>query len=73
MQSDLVLNTPVKQCQGQKLQLMYKVVHSLVGVTWEELVPGEATTWTLHSHKLRHYKPTATEYQHAPSFQSGMI
>ena len=67
MLSDLVLDALDKRRQDQKLILMFKVAHGLVGVTCEELHLEEADTRTRasHCHKFRHHKPTTTESRHS--------
>ena len=45
---------------------MYKVVHRLVGVTWEELglEKADKRTRASHCHKLCHHQATTTEFRH---------
>ena len=67
MLTDLGLATLEKRREDQKLLLMYKVVHRLVGVSCEELglEKADKRTRASHCHKLRHHQPTTTEYRHS--------
>ena len=67
MLTDLGLATLEKQRENQKVLLMYKVVHSLIGVTCEELglERADKCTRASHCHKLRHHQPTPIEYPHS--------
>ena len=67
MLTDLGLATLEKQREDQKLLLMYKVVHRLVGVSCEELglEKADKRTRASHCHKLHHHQPTTTEYRHS--------
>ena len=66
MLTDLGLVT-LENREDQKLLLMYKVVHILVSVTWEELglEKADKCTRASHSHKLHHHQPTTIEYRHS--------
>ena len=67
MLTDLGLAALEKQWEDQKILLMHKVVHRLVGVTCEELglEKADKCTRASHYHKLRHHQPTTTEYHHS--------
>ena len=66
MLAELGLITLEKWREDQKLLLMYKVIHRLVSVTWEELAVKKTDKHTRasHCHTLRHHQPTTTEYRH---------
>ena len=67
MLTDLRLANLEKRREDQKLLLMYKFVHRLVGVSCEELglEKADKRTRASHCHKLRHHQPTTTEYRHS--------